>query len=230
MDSLFALATAFWLGVLTSVSPCPLATNLAAMSYIGRNLGNPRRLLAAGLLYTLGRTVAYVIIAALLVWGLLAIPKVAPFLQRYVNLAIGPILILVGMLLLDLISLPGSSGAMTERMAKLTEKKGLVGALILGGSFALAFCPVSAALYFGSLIPLAVEQQSAIAIPGGYGVGTAIPVVVFAFLLGFGSRAVGKAFQSITRIEFWARRVTGALFILVGLYLTLLFVFRLSIF
>ena len=193
MESAAALgfATAVWLGLLTSISPCPLATNIAAISYIGRRVGSPRQVVLTGVLYTLGRTLAYVVLGALLVASVLSVPQLSMFLQKYMNKLLGPLLILVAMFLLDLIQLRASGAGMSEGMRKRVDALGLWGALPLGVVFALTFCPVSAALFFGSLIPLAVQARSSLVLPGLYGVGTAVPALAFAVLIAAGSQ-VGR--------------------------------------
>jgi cytochrome c biogenesis protein CcdA len=218
--------SAFWLGVLTSVSPCPLATNIAAVSYIGRRVKGTRAVLLSGLLYTLGRLVVYVALGALLVGGLLRAPRTSAFLGRYMNQLLGPILIVTGVFLLELAGFTPSGGPGGERLRKLAERAGIWGALLLGAVFALAFCPTSAALFFGGLVPLGVEQGSALLYPALYGAGTALPVVAFALVLAFGARLLGKAFERVTAAEKWARRVTGVLFVLLGVYLSLRFNFE----
>ena len=196
--------TAVWLGLLTSISPCPLATNIAAISYIGRRVGSPRQVVLSGALYTLGRTLAYVVLGALLVASVLSVPQLSMFLQKYMNKLLGPLLILVAMFLLDLIQLRTSGGGLSEGMRKRVDALGLWGALPLGVVFALTFCPVSAALFFGSLIPLAVKEQSSLLLPGLYGVDTAVPVLGFAVLIAVGAQTVGRAFNVLTKFERWA--------------------------
>jgi cytochrome c biogenesis protein CcdA len=215
-------ATALWLGVLTSISPCPLATNIAAISFVARGVGSTRRVLATGILYTIGRTFTYLILGALLVASLLSIPEVAMFLQIYMNKALGPLLLVVGLILLDVIPLRFSTSMGGEKLQRWAESAGIWGSLPLGMVFALAFCPVSAALFFGSLIPLALDAGSSVTLPSLYGIGTGLPVFVFALLLGLGAQWVGKAFNKLTQIEKWARRVTAGIFIAVGVYFILL--------
>ena len=224
MDSLvLAAGTALWLGVLTSISPCPLATNIAAISFIVRGMGSARRVLATGVLYTLGRTLTYLILGALLVTSLLSIPEIAMFLQTYMNKALGPLLLVVGLILLDVVPLRFATSCGGGRVQKWAQSAGVWGSLPLGMVFALAFCPVSAALFFGSLIPLAVSTRSQFALPSLFGIGTGLPVFVFALLIGLGAQWVGKAFNKLTQIERWARRVTGVIFVVVGFYFTLVY-------
>jgi threonine/homoserine/homoserine lactone efflux protein len=129
------------------------------------------------------------------------------------------------MLLLELIRLGGRGSGVSEKVGKRVQGWGLWGALVLGALFALSFCPVSAALFFGSLIPLVVKSGSGLLLPSIYGVGTAAPVVVFAILLAFSAGAVGAAFNRISIFERWARRITGVLFVGIGIYLSLAHIF-----
>ncbi len=222
-----AALSAFWFGILTSVSPCPLATNITAITFVSRKTGSPAGVLLSGLLYTLGRASVYVIIAALLVHSLLSAPTVSLTLQTWMNKLLGPILIVVGLVMLGWIRVRVGGGGVGDRMQKRIERWGLAGALLLGVLFALSFCPVSAALYFGSLLPLAVAHGSGFMLPLLYGVGTAVPVVLFAVLLAFGARRLGEAFRRVTQLEKWMRTATGAVFIGVGLYMSLRYVHEL---
>lgn len=218
---LLGLGTALWLGILTSISPCPLATNIAAISFIGNRVGSTRNVLISGLFYTLGRMLAYVVVAAIVVVGILSIPGVANFLQNYMNKIIGPVLIIVGVILTGLIKVTWLSSPGSEKAQAAAEKGGVWGAGLLGIVFALSFCPVSAALFFGSLIPLAVGVGSTIVYPSIYGIGTGLPVIFFAFFIAFGTQAVGRAYDKLRMFEKWARRITGVVFIIVGIYYTI---------
>ncbi|MDZ7860362.1 MAG: aromatic aminobenezylarsenical efflux permease ArsG family transporter [Candidatus Krumholzibacteriota bacterium] len=231
MDSyIVALGSAVWLGILTSISPCPMATNIAAISFIGRRVENPRKVLASGLLYTLGRMLTYLVLGILIVASILSIPELAMFLQKNMNKFLGPILIVVGMFLLEMISFDLMRSDIGSRMQGRAERFGIWGAALLGLLFALSFCPVSAALFFGSLIPLAVEHNSAVVIPSVYGAGTALPVIVFAFVIAISARMVGVMFNKLKTFEKWARRVTGVVFILLGIHYTLAYIFGINMF
>lgn len=225
MGLLLTVSGALWLGLLTAISPCPLATNIAAVSYVGKRVDRPALALAGGLIYTLGRTLSYILVALLVVQGLLSLSAVSMFLQRNLNLALGPVLVLVGLLLLDLVPWPwaGSGSRCFEKLQKRADSLGLWGAGLLGLTFALAFCPVSAALFFGSLVPLAIEHQSPLLLPSAYGIGTAVPVVAFSFILAFSAHRISRAFNALTVIERWMRRVTAIVFILVGGYYGLVY-------
>ena len=220
------IGSALWLGILTSISPCPLATNIAAISYIGRKVGNSRQVFLTGLLYTLGRTVAYLALAVVLVASVLSVPQIAMFLQKYMHLVLGPILIIVGMFLLGLIELNMGGKGMGEGLQKRVDAMGIWGALLLGIVFALTFCPTSAALFFGSLVPLSLKVNSSVVLPAVYGVGTALPVMIFAVILATSAQSVGKAYNVLAKIEWWARMLTGVIFVIVGLYFSLKHVFH----
>lgn len=225
-EFIVGVGSALWLGILTSISPCPLATNIAAISYIGRKVGNSRQVFLTGLLYTLGRTLAYLALAVVLVASVLSVPQISLFLQKYMHLALGPLLIIVGMFLLGLIELSMSGGGMGEGLQKRVDAMGIWGALLLGIVFALTFCPTSAALFFGSLVPLSLKVNSSITLPAVYGVGTALPVIVFAVLLATSAQSVGKAYNVLAKIEWWARMLTGVVFVVVGIYFSLKYVFQ----
>jgi cytochrome c-type biogenesis protein len=221
MDFFFCFGTALWLGILTSISPCPLATNIAAMSYIGRRVDRPVYVLWTGLFYTAGRALTYFTLGSLIVSSFLNTPKISFFLQTYMHKLVGPLLVVVGMFLLELLNLNLGSSGLSQWVQKRAESWGLWGAGALGIVFALSFCPVSAALFFGSLIPLAIQYNSGLLLPSIYGIGTALPVVLFAVLIALGAHSISKAFNQITKVEWWARRITGVILIFIGIYLTL---------
>lgn len=224
--TILAAATALWLGVLTAISPCPLATNIAAISYISKGLGAPRRVFATGALYTAGRALTYLALAALLVASVLSIPQLSNFLQTYMNKLLGPILILVGMFLLGLLEFSFSASVRGGSLEERFQRWGVWGAALLGMLFALSFCPVSAALFFGSLVPLALQHRSAVSLPALYGIGTGLPVLVFAILIATGAHSLSRVFNRLTHAEKWARIVTGFVFLGVGIYFCLAHIFQ----
>lgn len=214
------IGIAVWFGILTSISPCPLATNITAISFISRRVDSVRHVLLSGLLYTAGRMAAYILLGIVLVSSMELVPPVANFLQKYMVYLLGPALILIGILLLDIFKINlGGSGIIWDGMQKRVEQSGMWGALLMGVVFALSFCPVSAALFFGSLFSLAVRHQSMVILPSVYGIGTAIPVLAFAFIFAFSAHTIGRVFDTLRVFEKWARQATGVVFILAGLYL-----------
>lgn len=214
--------TALWLGILTSISPCPLATNVAAVSYIGRRVEKTRLVAVSGVLYAAGRMLTYLVLGVVLSASLLAVPQLSHFLQKYMNMLMGPLMIIVGMFLLELLTLPiGEGSTWGQRLQAKADKIGVLGAGLLGLVFALSFCPTSAALFFGSLLPLAVKSGSFLAYPALYGIGTALPVLGFALIIATGAKGLGVAFRRVGAFEIWARRVTGILFVGIGIWITL---------
>lgn len=218
---MLTVLTALWLGILTSISPCPLATNIAAISFIGKDITCPKKAVFSGLLYVLGRVISYVGLGIIIVSGLLSVPALANFFQEHMNFILGPILIVVGAILLGVIQLNFNSGLSEDKAKLIAKEAGMLGALLLGIIFALSFCPVSAALFFGSLISLSVEQGSKVLLPLVYGIGTGLPVIIFAFIIAFSFNSLGKAYNKLRQFEFWARRITGGVFIIVGIYYTI---------
>jgi cytochrome c-type biogenesis protein len=226
--SWFAIGTALWLGILTSISPCPLASNIAAISFISRRVGQTRQVLLSGLLYTVGRTIAYLALSVVIVAGLLATGQIARFLQRYLNQILGPVLILVGLVLLGLLGSGFSLSLAGEGVQQRASKGGVLWSLLLGVLFALSFCPVSAGLFFGGLIPLAAAKESHVLLPLLFGAGTAVPVLAFAFLIAFGTRYVGAAFNKLTQVERWVRVLTGTAFVAAGVYYCLTHIYGIA--
>ena len=219
MDNLLIMGgTALWLGILTSISPCPMAMNIAAITFVGRRLGNAKLILATGALYTLGRSLAYSILAIPLIYGVLTIPGSANFLRSTFPKFLGPILILTGFVLIEILPLPNFGSIPTDKLQHQVERMGLYGSILLGLVFALAFCPVSAALFFGSLLPLAVESRSIVFLPVIYGIGTGLPVLGLAIPLALGAGWIGRALNHIAMFDYWARKATGIIFILIGIY------------
>jgi cytochrome c-type biogenesis protein len=217
----FDIFSAFWLGILTSISPCPMATNIAAVSFITRNLGSSNKALWSGFLYAAGRMLTYVAIAVLAVASLLSLSEVSFFLETNMHKIIGPLLIVVGIVLLDVLPISFSTSFASSSVQEKAGKWGMWGSGLLGIIFALTFCPLSAALFFGSLIPLAIDGKSAVLMPSVYGLGTALPVVAFALVMVFSVKSIGKIFDKLTQIEKWARKLTAIIFIGAGIYLLL---------
>ena len=212
------IGLALWLGILTSVSPCPLAMNITAITYIGRKINTKRSVLLSGMFYTLGRMLTYIILGSAVVSASHAIPTISLFLQRRMNMILGPLLFLIGIILLDIIKFNFKGGLISLETQKRMGGLGLIGAFMIGVVFALSFCPVSAALFFGSTIGLAVKHASRLAFPSIYGAGTALPVVLFSVVLAFSTKVVSNLFNKVEIFEKWARRISGIVFILAGIY------------
>jgi len=218
IEIMLVLGSALWLGVLTSISPCPLATNIAAVSFLSKKINHPKAVLVAGITYTAGRMIAYAVLGAIIILSLVSVPLIANFLQKYMNRILGPILIIAGLFLLDIIRLNFSGLAISRQRQESLAQNGLKGSFVLGMLFALAFCPISAALFFGSLIPLSLNNTYGVMLPFVYGIGTGLPVLAFSFGIAFGFSTLSHWFNKMAVLEKYTRKITGIIFILVGLY------------
>jgi cytochrome c-type biogenesis protein len=220
-DFSLAIGAAFWLGFLTAISPCLMATNVAAITFIARKVNNTRYALLSGLFYIGGQALAYVLMSMLIVTSLLSKPLVSLWLQDYMTRLLGPILIITALFLLELLTFHFGSGRLKQEAQQRAEKGGLWVASLLGIVFAMSFCPTTAALFFGSLIPLAITHESSVVLPLIYALGVAVPVLIFALLITLASHRVGQLFQRVQHAERWARFATGGIFLAIGFYFTL---------
>lgn len=208
------LLTSLWFGILTSISPCPLATNIAAVSFIGKKINKPYYVLLSGLFYTFGRTFLYVILGIVVSKTMQSIPIVSDFLQNKMMYFAAPIMIIIGVILLDIIKVNLPDIKLINFSSNKLEKMGLIGALFMGMLFAATFCPVSAALFFSNLI----TSQGSISALFFYGIGTGIPVLFFAFILAFVVNKISAIYKVTAKFEKIARIITGIIFIIVGLF------------
>jgi cytochrome c-type biogenesis protein len=217
--------SALLLGLITAISPCPLATNIAAIGYVSRRVTERRYAIMTGVLYTLGRMFSYSVIGVIIIVAGLEIPGVASFLQDFGDRALGPILIVVGVIMLvaDRISLGLGGGRLSALGAKVAGW-GMLGGFLLGVLFALAFCPYSAALFFGVLIPLSLKSTGGVALPAVYAIGTGLPVLVFGVLISLSVARVSAWLNAVTRAERIIRVAASVIFIGVGIYLVVLWI------
>ena len=212
------LLSALWLGILTSISPCPLATNIATVSFLSKCINHPKKVFAFGMAYTFGRMMTYAILGVIIIMSLVSVPSIANFFQEYMNKILGPLLIIVGLFLLDVFKIKISGLAISQEKQQSLVASGIGGSFALGVIFALSFCPISAALFFGSLIPLALNSKVGISLPFLYGLGTGLPVVIFALGIALGVTKASFWFKKMSNIEKYTKKITGVVFILVGLY------------
>lgn len=213
--------TACVLGLLTAISPCPLATNIAAIGYIGKHVDTPRRTFVSGLLYAAGRVVSYGVLGAVLISVLRAgesVFQIQRLLSGRGGLVVGIVLMLVGMFMLvsERLNLRGFgySGGNGQRLAA----KGAWGALLLGVLFALAFCPTSAVFYFGMLIPMSAHAAYGYLLPVLFALATALPVLIVAWILAFSVGSISRFYQTTAIVQRWLNRIIAILFIGIGVY------------
>jgi len=216
-NSSVPLLSAFILGLMTAISPCPLATNISAIGFIGKDIENRNKVFYNGLIYTLGRALTYTGLAAVIFLGADQL-ALSGWFQQYGEKILGPLLIIIGLFMLGLfkINFPGVSRYMQRYQEKGVSSYGEV--LFIGILFALAFCPYSGVLYFGMLIPMTLSSGSGLALPVVFAIATGIPVIVFAWLLAYTIAGVGKLYNGLRLFEKWFRRVVAVLFVGIGLY------------
>jgi len=210
--------TAFLIGIMASISPCPLATNITAVAFISREIKESKKVVFNGLMYTLGRGIIYSLIAILMYLGFSAFNFQAVF-QKLGDKLLGPFLIITGLFMLDVIKINLKSGSkFTEKIQNWLQNKGYLGSLLLGSLFALAFCPYSVVIFFGILIPLVISTNNPLFAPLSFSIGTGLPVIIFSFIIAFSAKKIGTAFNSVKKVEILIRKIAGILFILGGLY------------
>lgn len=218
------IIAAFFIGLMTAISPCPLATNITAVAYISRRIENSRHTLMVVFLYTLGRAFTYAGLASLIVHIGVNTQQIASFVQSYGERLLGPLLIIIGLVMLevvrlDFLSVGNRLGGLKEALAE----KGYLGSFLLGVIFALAFCPFSGVLYFGMLIPLALNFKDGVIIPSVFAFATGLPVILSSLLIARGISKLGEMMNKVQTVEKWVRKIAAVVFIVVGAYYTLIF-------
>jgi cytochrome c-type biogenesis protein len=217
--------TALLLGLITAIAPCPLATNIAAVAYITRDVTNRKYAALTGSLYTLGRMFSYTLLGILIIVVGLEIPWLSGAIQDVGERALGPLLIVIGLLMLFIDKIPFGKGSNAlVALGTKVARWGMIGGFLLGVIFAFAFCPYSAVLFFGALIPVALKSTGGVALPAIYAIGTGLPVLVFGTLLSVGVGGVASWLNAVTRVERIVRIIVAAVFIGVGTYYVVLWI------
>jgi len=216
---------AFGLGLLTAISPCPMATNIAAIAYVSRKATECKFAAITGVLYTLGRMLSYSVLGILILKAGLSIPGSATFLQNFGERILGPLLIVMGLLMLNInrISFNTGTGKLAEIGRKVADK-GKLGAFLLGVIFALAFCPYSAIIFFGVLLPLAFKSAGGVIMPAVFAIGTGLPVIIFGTLIAAGVARISAWLDIVTRAQNVIRIVVSIVFIGIGIYYVVLWI------
>jgi len=212
-----AIIASFFIGLMTALSPCPLATNITAIAYVSKKINNSKHTLIVGFLYTLGRMFSYTLLASLIVWLGISSQNISFFLQTYGDKILGPLLIVIGIVMLNIIKL--SIFKRSDKLNRLKEKlanKGYLGSFLLGVIFALAFCPFSGVLFFGMLIPLAIKVGDGLIIPAVFAFATGLPVIIFSFILVYSVSKLSSIMGKVQTFERWMRMIVGIIFVLVG--------------
>jgi len=216
------ILAAFFIGLMNAISPCPMATNITAIAYISKKIDNSKHTLLVGTLYTLGRMFTYVILASAIVWFGLNVQIISLSLQKYSDKIIGPFFILLGLVMLNIIKIHlfKKSDKFNNFKEKIAQN-GYFGSFMLGSVLALAFCPFSAVLFFGMLIPLALSTSDTILVPAVFAIATGLPVISFSFILVYSTNKIGATINYTKKIERIVRIIIAAIIISIGLYYTL---------
>ncbi|MDZ7612721.1 MAG: aromatic aminobenezylarsenical efflux permease ArsG family transporter [Flavobacteriaceae bacterium] len=217
------ILSAFVLGLMTAISPCPLATNITATAFISKNISSKKKVFLSGLLYSLGRAFSYTAIGLILYFGASKF-HVARFFNQNGEKFLGPLLIILGLIMLNIIKFRFLSNSnFQEKLTEAFKDKGLLGSFLIGLVFALAFCPYSGALFFGMLIPMTISSADGLYLPVVFAFGTGLPVLLFTYLLAFTANKIGVFYKHITKVEKIMRYIAGVVFILAGIYYVLIF-------
>ena len=212
------LLTAFFLGILTSISPCPLATNITAIAYISKEIKTAKHTIFSGLFYTLGRGISYTLLASLIYFGFSSF-QISKIFQGWGDKILGPILILIGLVMLGIIKINIKNNNQNIEKIKLwLSDKGYFGSFALGILFALAFCPYSGVLFFGVLIPMVLKFTESLLLPPLFALGTGLPVIIFSFILAFSTNKISSIFSKVSQVEKITRKIISAIFIIIGIY------------
>ena len=212
--------TAFLLGLLTAVSPCPLATNITAIGFISKDIESKNRTFLLGILYTIGRMVAYSLLGALLIWMLrrgFDTFDLQSKVSQWGEMLLSPVLIVMGLVMLfgDRLPLSGFGLNASEKSGRL---RGAWGSLLLGILFAMAFCPTSGMFYFGMLVPMSASATGGYALPAVYALATGLPVVIVAWIIAYSIGNIAGFYKKMQVFQKWLNRMVAVLFIIVGIY------------
>lgn len=212
----FPILSALFLGLIVAIAPCTLAANVTAISFLTDKKGDRKKVFVSGLVYTLGRTIAYAGLGFAIFYfagGL----KIGEILQNSIGKIIGPLFIVIGILMLDIIHIHGFADRCLNVINSKSIRKHNWSALTIGILLALAFCPYSAAIYFGMLIPLSFSVSYGAILPLIFAIGSAIPVLFIAWIIAFSFAKLSEMYNKFQRFELWFRRILGILFIISGI-------------
>ncbi|MDD2251967.1 MAG: aromatic aminobenezylarsenical efflux permease ArsG family transporter [Dehalococcoidales bacterium] len=218
LNTEITLIAAVLLGLMASVGPCTLATNVASIAYISRRITDRKYAIMASLLYSLGRMITYTLIGLLIIAIGMETPAIRNFLEDVGTYVLGPLLILAGILMLVIDRFSFGGGGRITALGNKVSDWGLVGSFLMGVIFALAFCPYSAVLFFAVLIPMALTSTGGVFLPPLFAIGTGLPVIFFGMLIAAGVTAVSRWVNNLGKTEKILRIVMAIIFIGVGIY------------
>lgn len=218
--------TSLGLGALTVIHPCPLSTNIAAVSLLYSWKQNYKSRILTALLFVFGEIVTFAVLGILISFGMLNLPIVANFLQVYMRQLLGPILIMVGMILSGILLPRQYTLKISEHFPLVFSKFGISGGLVLGILIALSFCPMSAAIFFGVLIPLAISSNTVVLYPVFFGIGSSIPLLLIVIVITKSTVLFNRSFLLKKSVEKKLREVASIAVILIGIFMSLRYIFK----
>ncbi len=214
------ILAALILGILGALSPCQLSTNVAAFAFISRDVGENQRVTRSALAYLLGKVVVYSLVGGAAILLGLQLAQASIPIVVFTRKALGPSLIVLGLLMLGVVKLSVPLFTRTADVLRrsLGERRDARGSFLLGVAFSFAACPTLFVLFFGSLIPLAVAASvGGLTFPAIFAVGTTFPLMLFVALLSFGAQSVTPIVRKLRAANVWVSRVAAIVFILVGI-------------
>jgi sulfite exporter TauE/SafE len=212
-------------GLVGAFSPCQLTTNLSAIAYVSRRIGEGQPWRQA-LAYTMGKVLVYMLTGGAVIFLGFQLQQVAIPVVVVARKAIGPLMILIGLGLVGLVRLRGPVGS---RLASWLQSRlpqgGVGGAFSLGVVFSFTFCPTLFWLFFGLTIPMAVINSGGWVLPGLFALGTVLPLLAFSGLLTYGSDLSTKLVERLKGSQRMISRIAGVVFVLAGINDTLTYWF-----
>ncbi|MBI5030338.1 MAG: sulfite exporter TauE/SafE family protein [Chloroflexi bacterium] len=218
---------AFVLGLVGAFSPCQLSTNVAAFAFISRDVAESKRVTRSAVAYVLGKVLVYSLVGGAAILLGLQLTQVSIPVVVFTRKALGPALIILGLLMLGVIklSLPIFAQVSDRLRNNLVEQRDARGSFLLGVAFAFAACPTLFVLFFGTMIPLALSSFGGITFPAIFAIGTSVPLMLFVGLVVYGTQSITPLVKKLRSADVWVTRIAAIVFILVGINEILLYWF-----
>lgn len=222
------LVSALLFGLMGTLAPCQLSTNVAALAFLSRGAGNTRRLWGQTLAFISGKVTVYLLVGGGVVLLSLQLNQVSETVIPVVVVArraLGPLLVIVGLFMLGLVKLPVSLGGRFSAWLenKVGHQQGMIPAYLLGVAFSFTFCPTLFWLFFGLTIPLAIASPGGVLFPGVFALGTVLPVLGLAAVIASGRVNMGAFVKRFKTANVWVQKVVGVIFIVIGLHEAILY-------
>ncbi|MBR5375120.1 MAG: sulfite exporter TauE/SafE family protein [Paludibacteraceae bacterium] len=219
------ISSIIW-GIIVAVCPCTMAANITAITAMSRDKREKRDVFARGIAYAFGRAAAYIALGILLVTFAQGL-RIGESFQHLFGLFLGPILVLIGILMLDIIHIHGLADKCMVVFNRMVKQFGFWKSFLLGIMLAFAFCPYSATIYFGVVIPSSLSAENGYIVPIFFAIGATIPVLSLAWIFAYSMDTAKKKLDKFQQYELWFRRILAILFIISGILFILEYYFEL---